>query len=142
MSVGEEEHGIEEDVEVAEVGGGPSKHGTEVRAFEESPPHDATAKEFLNCHWFIDEKWRAIISPPPGRRTGKTKAYVIKIKQQIQKRTLGKGENKEEVFLVGGFFLDPEAYKNWDTKNLWEENSNVAHSFKRVKRNADARKRK
>jgi len=101
MTTGEKQprqHLSEEETEREIGGGGPSKARADMRAFEESPPQDATAKEFMNCAWFIDEKWRTIISPPPGRRTGKTKAFVLKIKQQIQKRTLGKGDNKEEFF--------------------------------------------
>ena len=55
---------------------GAPKEQFDVRVFEESPPEDAPENEFQHSNWFIDRKWRMVIDPPPGRKSGKTKAFV------------------------------------------------------------------
>ena len=85
----------DEEEEVFEKAGGggetpgstrPKEKGKEVRldvkAYEESPPKDAGPKEFRYSQWFIDEKWR-VVEPRPGRKSGKTKAFVWKLDQKF-----------------------------------------------------------
>ncbi len=48
----------------------------DVKAYEEAPPKEAGPSEFRYCQWFIDEKWRVVVEPPAGRKSGKTKAFV------------------------------------------------------------------
>ncbi len=97
----------------------------DVKAYEESPPHDAGAKEFRYSQWFIDEKWRVIAEPPLGRKSGKTKAFVWNVDQKFSKKTLGKGSKREESLVVSGFLLDANLYKKWDTLNFWKEHQGV-----------------
>ncbi len=97
-------------------GGGPPKDAWDISAFEESPPDDAQESEFQHCNWFIDVNWRMIINPPPGRQSGKTKAFVFKIKGQAAKRTVGKKDDREEVLKIGGFFFNYKLYRTQKSK--------------------------
>lgn len=147
MSSGEEEKG-------SSKGGGGETPGDsrskdkdkgrriDVKAYEESPPHDATAKEFRFSHWFIDENWRVIVEPPAGRRSGKTKAFVWPVDQKFSKKTMGKGEKRFESLVVSGFLMDAALYKKWDIQNLWTEHKGIKNGLSKVSKKIDDRKRK
>lgn len=131
-----------EPIEEPEDGGNPPKRIIDSRLYEESPPEDCGAKEFQHCEWFIDANWKVVISPPPGRKSGKTKAYVLKLKEEINKRTLGKGDFKEEVFIINGFFFETNQYKYWDKQGIWKEHADIKHAFRKKNISADAKKSK
>ncbi len=144
----------EEDVELVEKGGSetpgatPAKKGKEkeikvdVKAYEESPPKDAGPNEFRYCQWFIDEKWRVIVEPPAGRKSGKTKGFVWKVDQKFSKKTSGKGEKRQESLVVSGFYLDAMLYKQWDIHGLWREHGGIKQALSKVSKTTDNRKSK
>ena len=133
-STGEE--GQEKERTNKETPGGspPREREFDIKVFEESPPRDADPKEFRYTRWFIDDRWRVIAEPPPGRKSGKTKAYVWKINSKFSKKTQGRGEKKEESLIVSGYFMDVDMYGYWDRHRYWNEHTGIKAAFKKNKK--------
>jgi hypothetical protein len=150
MSAGSDDEtsqGGEEQEQVEDTGGGGSSkekesESEELRELEESPPEDATPKDYQHCSWFIDNGWRVVIDPPAGRKGGKMRAYVMKIQEVFSKKTTGKKDDKEEWLVYRNFRLAPERYKYWDVRGYWSENAQVRASFKKPKASCESRKSK
>ncbi len=83
-----------------------------------------------------------IVEPPAGRKSGKTKAFVWKIDQKFSKKTLGKGEKRQESLVVSGFLMDAMMYKNWDIYNFWKNHRGVNKHYRKSVKFTDTRKSK
>ncbi len=137
------EEGEEKEGTGSDRGGTPPREKEfDIKVFEESPPHDAEPKEFRYTKWFIDNRWRVIAEPPPGRKSGKTKAFVWKINGKFSKKTQGRGDKKEESLIASGFLMDADLYMKWDKDGYWTQHAGIQTAFKKTKRDCDARKSK
>jgi len=112
------------------------------RIYEAEPTADMSSKEFQYCCWFLDDKWRMIVEPPQGRRGGKTRGYVLPLRDVAKKKTVGKGDAKDEVIVIEGFFFNPDLYKHWDKQKIWNNNQNVEATLSKTKKTCENYKSK